>query len=107
MRCHLLHSFLMNDIDQFDQPQDATPPRALTDEERRQLLEKRIRELRRKKRHEQRRVKRPVRITVAILLAAFLLLFLFSSVYALSTSRGDQGYLVFNLPASNLSDFEG
>jgi len=96
----------MNDIDQFEQPHDATTRRALTEEERRNLLEKRIRDLRKKKRREQRRAKRPVRITVTILLAALVLLFLFSSIYVLSASGGDQGLRVIHLPASNLTDFE-
>jgi D-alanyl-D-alanine carboxypeptidase (penicillin-binding protein 5/6) len=96
----------MNDIDQFEQPQYPIPRRTLTDDERRLLLEKRIKELRKKKRKERRRSKRPVRISAAILLTAFLLFFLVSSIYALASSGEDERYLVVDLPASNLSAFE-
>ncbi len=96
----------MNDMDQFEKPRPPAPRRTLTEDERRILLEKRIRELRRKKRKERRRSNRAVRITAAILLAAFCLLFLLTSVYALASSGEDERYLSITLPASNLPDFE-
>jgi D-alanyl-D-alanine carboxypeptidase (penicillin-binding protein 5/6) len=96
----------MSDLDQFEQPQYPRPRRELTEEERREILEKRIKELRKRKRAQQRKANRPLRIGATILLAAFLLLFLFSSIYVLVSSGEAERYLVMDLPASNLEAFE-
>ncbi len=79
---------------------------ALGPEERRLVLEKRIRELRRKKRAEQRRSKRPLRIALALLLALLILISISSGIYVLA-SGGEAGvYNAFEIPASNLSSFD-
>ncbi|MBN2025886.1 MAG: D-alanyl-D-alanine carboxypeptidase [Actinobacteria bacterium] len=106
MQCHLLHSSLMRDIDQFEKPQQPRTRRELTDDERREILERRIRELRKRKRAQRRKANQPFRLGAVIFLAALLLLFTFSCIYLLASSGEDERYLAVDLPASNLEDFD-
>ncbi len=99
--CHLLNSSLMNEIDQPEQPRSAVPRRTPADEERRILLEKRIKELRRKKKRDLRKSNRPLRITIAVFLLVFFSLFLFSSIYTLASSGEEELFITTTLPASN------
>jgi serine-type D-Ala-D-Ala carboxypeptidase (penicillin-binding protein 5/6) len=96
----------MNEIDQPEGPQRAAPRQTPEDGEKRILLEKRIKELRRKKKRDLRRSKRPLRITIAVLLIVFLSLFLFSSIYTLASSGEGDRYKTAELPASNLQGME-
>jgi serine-type D-Ala-D-Ala carboxypeptidase (penicillin-binding protein 5/6) len=98
-RLHLLNSSLMND-------KDTSERRAYTDEERRHLIEERIRELRRKKRREQRRENRRTRLIFAAILSIFLLIFLFTGVYSLASSGEEERYHTIELEASNLAEFD-
>ncbi|RJP31222.1 MAG: D-alanyl-D-alanine carboxypeptidase [Actinobacteria bacterium] len=97
----------MRDIDQFERPPSERPREELTEAERRDLLAKRIKELRKRKRAQKRKANRPFRIGATILIAAFLLLFLFSSIYVLASSGEDERYQSMELPASNLEELEG
>jgi D-alanyl-D-alanine carboxypeptidase (penicillin-binding protein 5/6) len=97
----------MNGLDDLNQTPQPVPRRTLTEEERRVLLEKRIKDLRKRKRKEKRRSKRPTRIIILSLLALFLALFIFSGIYALASSGEEQRYLEKELPASNLEEIEG
>lgn len=96
----------MNEIDRSGKPQETPTRRTLTDEERRALLEKRIRELRRCKRREQRKAKKSRRMAITVVAAVFLLLFISSGIYNLASSGEDEVYLVSELAASNLSQLE-
>ena len=96
----------MNEIDQPERPQSAPARQALTDDERRILLEKRIRELRKSKKRDQRRSNRPLRITLAVFFLTFLLIFLLSSIYTLASSGEVERYVATELPASNLVGLE-
>lgn len=91
-------------MEEFPQKQERP---ALSEEERRVLLKKRIRELRKRKQREKRRSKRPVsRIIPPLALIVFFLLCLFSSLAVTSRAGGNQGYVTFDMPASNLDRFE-
>lgn len=83
------------------------PRRRLAERERRLLLEKRIKELRRKKRRERRKANRPLRISLAALMALFLLAFTITGIYELTTCGEEEVYRTNELPASNLQDLEG
>jgi len=96
----------MRDIDQFDTPQQPRTRRELTEDEKREILERRIKELRKRKRAQKRKDNRTFRIGAIIFLAAFLLLFVFSSIYVLASSGEDERYLIMDLPASNLEAFD-
>jgi D-alanyl-D-alanine carboxypeptidase (penicillin-binding protein 5/6) len=96
----------MNDYGNFDQQQQATPRRELSEEERRLHLEKRIKELRRRKRKEQRRSNRRTRLLIIALLVLFFTLFFLSSIYLLASSGESERYLSAELPASNLEGFD-
>ncbi len=97
----------MKDMDQFEQSQHTMPRRELTEGEKREILEKRIKDLRKSKRAQRRKAKRNFRIVAAICIAVFALLFILSSVYLLATSGEDPRYIRAELPASNLESFEG
>ena len=98
----------MNELPDFEQPQNAIRRRPLSEEERRLLLEKRIKELRKRKRREKRRSgNRFKHLLPAILLIAFFLLCLFSSLFTLRASGGSDNYLTLDMSASNQEEIEG
>ena len=96
----------MKDNDQLEQPQYSRQRRELTEEERREILAKRIKELRKRKRRQQRKANRNLRLGVTIFIAVFALLFILSSVYLLTSSGEESRYLCMELPASNLDAFD-
>ncbi|MDD5667630.1 MAG: D-alanyl-D-alanine carboxypeptidase [Actinomycetota bacterium] len=96
----------MNEIDRSGKQHETPPRRVLTDEERRALVEKRIRELRRSKRREQRRKNKSRRTAITALVALLLLLFIASGIYNLATSGEDEVYQASELSPSNLTDLE-
>jgi serine-type D-Ala-D-Ala carboxypeptidase (penicillin-binding protein 5/6) len=97
----------MDDLSNLKTPRDAAQRKPLSDEERRLLLEMRIKELRKRKRREQRySKKRTVRVLPGILLLIFFFLCLFSSIFTLQASGGNDNYLAIEIPASNLANIE-
>jgi serine-type D-Ala-D-Ala carboxypeptidase (penicillin-binding protein 5/6) len=90
-----------------EEPQDAAGRATLSEEERRALLEKRIKELRKSKQREKRRSGRRIpRVLISLILVAFFLLCLSSSLLAIGRAGGNQGYISFEMPASNLDQLE-
>ncbi len=88
--------------------QDVISRRTLSEKERRDLLEKRIDDLRRRKRAEKRASRGPLR---RMLLPAFLLAFFFlcllCSLLTLGGAGGSESLATFEIPASNLEDISG
>jgi D-alanyl-D-alanine carboxypeptidase (penicillin-binding protein 5/6) len=90
-----------------DAESSGAPATQVSREERRQMLEKRIYELRKRKRQERRKSARPVlRIMPVVLLIAFFFLCPLSSVFAFLQRGGGSQTVVSELPASNAADME-
>lgn len=76
-------------------------------EKSREHLEKRIKELRKRKKRQRRSARRPfLSILPVLILTAFFLLCLTTSILALSTSGGGDGYLTSQLSPSNQEEIE-
>lgn len=87
--------------------QDGEQPKPLTDEERRVLIEKRIRELRKRKQREKRKAKNGfLRFLPVAILIVFFLLCLTSSLITLGGSGGNDSYLTRDVPATNALQME-
>lgn len=97
----------MDDMQDLESSQAPRARRPLSEEERRQLLQRRIDELRRRKRRDRRNSVHPVlRVLPAALLIGFFLLCLISSLFTLTSSDKGNAYLTAEMPASNLSQIE-
>ncbi len=94
----------MNEMDRPEAEQGMPERDELTQAERRLLLEKRIRELRRKKRQQKRRAARTPRIIAAAFMALFLLAFVLTGVCNLAACGEEEAYVLGELPASNLQE---
>ena len=95
----------MDDMEDMQRPRPTTQRKTLTPKERRRLLKKRIKDLRRLKRRQQRRSRRSFsRVLPVTLLAAFLLLCVCTGIYTFASSGEEQRYLVMDLPATNQAE---
>ena len=87
--------------------QDGEQRRPLTEEERRVLIEKRIKELRKRKQREKRRARTGyLRYLPVAILVVFFFLCLTSSLITLGGSGGNEDYLTMEVSATNALEME-
>jgi serine-type D-Ala-D-Ala carboxypeptidase (penicillin-binding protein 5/6) len=92
----------MDDLRDFEGSEEPRMQKPLSEQERRQMLQKRIDELRRRKKRERRKSVHPIlRVLPVILLIGFFFLCLISSLVAYGDRGGGDAYLSTTLAASN------
>jgi serine-type D-Ala-D-Ala carboxypeptidase (penicillin-binding protein 5/6) len=97
----------MDDLQDIENPHVPVTRPPLSEKERRQNVQRRIDELRRRKRRERRRSVHPlVRVLPPVLLIGFFLLCLVSSLLAITGRSGSSNYLSATLPPSNGAELE-
>jgi D-alanyl-D-alanine carboxypeptidase len=98
----------MSDMPERGIPRSKLSTRALSEEERRLLLEKRIKELRKRKRREKRRSRGNTRKRFPVALALLIVFFLclISSLVTLFQAGGNTNYLTATINASNQDELD-
>lgn len=97
----------MNELPDNKRSQSTIPRRPLSEKERRLYVEKRIKELRKRKSRERRGSGNVLkRLLPVLLILTFFFLCLLSSMFTLHESGGKDSYLTSEMPASNLAEIE-